>query len=299
MKALHRKRQSLFLAFLLSAGAWMVACSSNARQLLDRAESAWRNGGYDEAIRDNLQLYEMEKKGKYAPQALLNIGNIYYLNLRRLNRAIEYYDRLAQEFPDSPEVLHARRQLASIYTNEEVIRDLDQAIGQYNRLLEAEELPDRNEILYQRADAFYKKGDYSRALRELSSLEESGIQDRLAAQVSLRIGSIYEMEKRFPEAIEAFRKVMVSKYDDCRRRAALNLTETYENLYDFDKAIETIRKLDPTPENDKYIRGEVERLNAKRRRVERGSLLNWSQPRANEPPSSAPKTPRPAPATKK
>jgi tetratricopeptide (TPR) repeat protein len=299
MKTRHRKRRSLILACLLSAGAWMAACSSNARQLLDRAESAWRNGGYDEAIRDNLQLYQMDTRGKYAPQALLNIGNIYYLNLRRLNKAIEFYDKLTQEFPDCPEVLHARRQLASIYANEEVIRDLDQAIGQYNRLLEAEELPDRNEIRYQRADAFYKKGDYSRALRELTSLEESGIQDRLAAQVSLRIGSIYEMEKRFPEAIEAYHKVMVSKCDECRRRAVLNLAETYENLYDFDKAIEVLRKLDPTPENEKFIRGEVARLNAKRRQVERGSQLNWSQPRANEPPGSGAKATKAKPAAKK
>jgi tetratricopeptide (TPR) repeat protein len=279
MKARHPKLRFLIISSLLLAATLTAACSSDARQLLSRAETAWRNGGYEEAIRANLQLYQLEKQGKYAPQALLNIGNIYYLNLRQLKPAIEYYDKLTQEFPEAPEALHARRQLASIYTNEEVIRDLDQAIAQYNKLLDEVELADRAEIQYQRADAYYKKGDYSRALRELSRLEESGVQDRLAAQVSLRIGNIYQMERRFTEAIEAFRKVMASNCPECRKRATISLAETYENLYDFDNAIAALRKLDPNAENDAYARSEIERLNAKRKQVERGSRLDWLQPK--------------------
>lgn len=274
---------------LLLMPTFLAGCSSSARQLLDQAESSWRKGRYPEAIQENEDLYKLEPRGSYAARALLNIGNIYYLNLRKLKEAIEAYDKLVREFPDSIESLQARRQMAAIYANEVV--DLDQAIAQYNRLLEAKDLADRSEILFQRADAFFKKGDYDRALRELSNLEESGISDHLAAQVSLKIGNIYQIKRTFDKAIEPLRKALAARCADCaesRRRAILSLAETYEALFDFDKAMDTIRKLDKTPENEQFISSEVERLNKKRKDVDKNIGLNWDQPRVSQGATKAP-----------
>jgi TolA-binding protein len=281
-----RFRACRLLLLLLVVGG----CDSGARKLLDQAEENWRKGRYEEAIQANLNLYQREAQGTYAPRALLNIGNIYYRNLRQLKPAIEFYDKLTQEFPDVPETLQARRQLAAIYANE-VIMDLDQAIAQYNKLLEAQELPDRAEIQFQLADAYFKKGEYSRAERELRKLQESGVEGRLAAMAELKIGNIYQVEKRFKDAIEPFRKVLASDCPECRRRAILNLAETYESLFDFDQAIETISKLEKTRENEAFIVSETERLNKKRREVDRGGTLNWEQPKAVPGKGAAAKTP--------
>lgn len=228
MRAFLPDRHRSPIAWLLVLAALAAACGSDSQRLLDQAETSWRKGNYEEAIQANQDLYQRDGHGKYAARALLNIGNIYYLNLRQLKGAIEFYDKLTQEFPDTPEALLARRQLASIYTNEEVIRDLDQAIAQYDRLLDSNNLADRAEIEFQRADAYFKKGEYGRALRALSSLEESGISGRLAAQVALKIGDIYQVEKRFSEAIEPFRRVLASTCQECRQRAIMSLAETYE-----------------------------------------------------------------------
>ncbi len=282
MRAHPPDRPHLWLAWLLALAALAAACNSESQRLLDQAEISWRKGNYEEAIQANLNLYRRDGRGRYAAHALLNIGNIYYLNLRQLKEAIEYYDKLTQEFPDKPEALQARRQLASIYANEEVIRDLDQAIAQYDRLLDANGLTDRPEIEYQRADAYFQKGEYDRALRALLNLEDSGISGRLAAQTALKIGDIYQLEKRFPEAIEPFRKALASNCPECRQRAILSLAETYEYLLNFDMAIETIRLLDKTRENEKFIFREVERLTKMRKEVERTGSLNWERPRAND-----------------
>jgi len=290
MKALLHDPRRIWACRLLSLAVLFGGCNSGARKLLDQAEENWRNGRYEEAIQANMNLYKQDERGTYAPRALLNIGNIYYLNLRQLKQAIECYDKLTQEFPDVPETLQARRQLAAIYANE-VIRDLDQAIAQYNKLLEAQDLPDRAEIQYQRADAYFKKGEYSRAERELRNLEESGIEGRLGAMVELKIGDIYQVEKRFQDAVEPFRKVLASDCQECRRRAIMNLAETYESLFDFDKAIETIGKLEKTKENEAFILSETERLNKKRREVDRGGALNWERPKAGEGTGGAAKTP--------
>ena len=263
-RRLDRPLRWCLLAFVLL----LAGCSSNSLQLLERAEASWRKGRYDEALQANDQLYNFEPRGRYAAQALLNIADIYFLNLRQTKQAIEFYDKVTTEFPGRAEALRAHRRLAGIFANEVI--DLNQAIAQYDKILEFKNIEDRSEILFQRADAYFKKEDYYRALRELHGLEESGVGGHLADQVSLKIGSIYQIQKKLPEAVEPLRKVLGSKCAECRRSAVLNLTATYESMLDFPKAIETIRRLDKTPENDEYLKREIDRLTAKQKSIDKG-----------------------------
>lgn len=55
-----------------------------------------------------------------------------------------------------------------------------------------------------------------------------------------------------------------------------------KNLLDFNKAIETIRMLDKTPKNEKFIFNESERLTKKRKEVEQTGSLNWEQSRTSD-----------------
>lgn len=261
----------IWLALLLSA--WLLSCGSSSQKLLEEAENNWRKGRNLEALQGNEALYQREPKGKFAARALLNIANIHYLNLAQLKPAIQSYEKLAREFPESPEAAEAHRRLADIYAID--LNDRDQAIAQYDALLKDPNLKDRNEILYKRADLYLKTEDYDRALRELRALEESGIDDHLADDVSLKIGSIYQIQKEFDRAVEPYGKAVNSKYPECRRRAIIGLAETYEMLFDFDNAIATIQKLDHTPENAQLIAGEVDRLKKKRISVEKGGNLNF------------------------
>ena len=271
MKARRHDRTWISAVSVLLIAAFGNSCNSSSQKLLEEADANWRKGRNYEALQGNELLYQREPKGNFAARALLNIANIYYLNLRQLKPAIQSYDRLIHEFPEAVEAVEAHRHLANIYADE--LNDNDQAIAQYEALLRVEDLPDRPAIMFKRADMFFKMGDYDRALRELRTLEESGIDDRLADQVSLRIGSIYQIKKEFDKAVEPFAKVVTSKYADCRRRAILSLAETYETLFDFGKAIAAIQKLDRNPENDKFAAGEVERLKKKRVAVERSDNL--------------------------
>lgn len=274
-----RRTTCIALAALLV----FAACNSDARQLLDQAEARWREGNYDDAIRLNTLLYQRERGGSFAAKALLNMGNIYYLNLRHIKDAVETYNRLLIEFPGSPEQFQARQQLAAIYANE--IGDLNQAIFEYDKILESPELENRLEFEFQRASVYFKKGDYDRALRELRRIEEQGVSGHLAHQVYLKIGNIYQLQNRFDDAVKVFDTVSGSACIECRRRALVHLMESYESLFDFDAAIEAVRRLD-SPENDSLIAREVSRLSERRREVGSGTQLNWVRgARKPKPPS--------------
>jgi tetratricopeptide (TPR) repeat protein len=262
---------------LLLLAAITTACNSDSRQLLERAEAQWRIGNYDDAIRLNVLLYDRDHQGKYAPKALLNIGNIYYLNLRTLKNAVETYKKLASEFPGNPEEFEARKQLAMIYENE--IGDLSQALAEYDAILKGDNLDNRPEILFKRANLYFKLEDYDRAWRELRRIEESGSAgSHLADQVCLKLGSINQIRQRYEDAADYFSKVVGSPCRECRRQAILSLTKTYEALYRFDRAIETIQKLDQFPEDNQRVSQEVKRLTAEKQRLDSGGTVNWDRP---------------------
>jgi len=260
------------LALCVLAGL-LGGCNSDSRQLLEQAEARWREGNYGDAIRLNTLLYNRERSGRYARQALLNIGNIYYLNLRKITDAIESYKKLVETFPQSDEALKARGQLAAIYANE--LGDLTQAIVEYDHLLEAEGLENREEILVRRANAYFSLGDIDRALRELRQVEDAGARDELADQVKIKIGNIYQMKRQYEDAAAYFEAVVGSRCSDCRRRALIHLSETHEALYRFDSAIRTIQKLDSTPENRRLVAREVARLAEKQRRADVKPAPDW------------------------
>ncbi len=264
-------RKALACMILLMA-ATIAACNSNERQLLSQAEERWRDGNYEDAIRLNTLLYERDHQGRYAARALLNVGNIYYLNLRQLRNAIDWYEKLVDELPGRPEEYTARCQLASIYA---ATGDLTRAIMQYDRILEMKNLENRDEILYERAGAYFKQEDFYRALRELRHLEESGVSGHLSDQVLLKIGNIYQIQHKYDDAVACFQRVSQAGCRECRRQAILDLASTYESLYDFDRAVAAIRKLDPGPENEKFIKDEVARLQDKRKRVDSGPVPLW------------------------
>lgn len=252
--------------------ALLAACSSDSRQLLDSADARWRQGNYQEARRLNKLLYDRDPRGSYAAEALLKLGNLDYLNLRQIDRAIESYEKLVAEFPGTREELEARQRLADIYRNE--IGDLSQAIREYERILKSDKIDNRTEIELRLADTYFRQNDFDRALRELRRIEEGGVDGHLADQVKLKIGLIYQIRKRYDDARGLFEQLANSPCLECRRRAVLNLMETCEAVFDFDHAMEAIRRLDRTPENEARIQREVARLEEKRRRVTLASAVH-------------------------
>lgn len=271
---MRRRRQKLILLML---PALLAGCNADSRQLQEQADARWREGNYEDAIRLNRLLHDTDPRGPFGRRALLNIGNIYYLNLRQIHNAIETYQMLVGELPGGDEEFEAREKLAQIYVNE--VGDLTQAIYEYEKILAWEGLDRRAEIRLQLANAYFQLEDYDRALRELRKIEEEATGGHIIDQVRLKIGNIYQLRKRYEDAVEPYLKVSESPCIECRRRALLNLMETYESTYNFEKAIEAVLNLDRTPENEERISREVTRLSEKRDMLESGTLLPWEKRR--------------------
>lgn len=262
-------RPAVTLIFLLALLGALAACRSDANDIIQEAEANWRKGDYFAAIRLNYQRVARDPHGKDGAQALLRIGNIYYWNLRQISDAVGVYQQVAADYPGSIEEYQARLLLAEIYASE--IGDLTQAIAEYDKVLHMPAAENRAEIQFRRAEAYFKKEDFNRALRELQQIQEAGVGGHLADQVQRKIGNIYQIQKRYEEALAAFQKGARSSCVECRRRAILNLMDTYESLFDFENAIASVRRLGTSPEDMARIKQEVARLEDKRRRLGRAA----------------------------
>ncbi len=249
---------------LILCAALLAACNSDSQQLLERAEARWREGNYEDALRLNTLLYQRDPRGKFAARALLKIGDIYYLNLRQIKDAVDAYKRVVSEARGSREEYVAHQQLATIYENE--IGDLTQAVYEYDRLLQARDLENRPEVQFRRANLYFKMQRFDAAWRELRRMEEAGVSGHLADQVYLKLGVIDQIRRQYGDAVSYFQRVAEAPCPECRRRAILNLAETYEALFDFDKAVEALGRLDKS--DRELVEREVSRIRDVKRKVE-------------------------------
>jgi len=77
-----------------------VPLDTQARELKKRAEDAYRNGWFEDALQDFLQS---EKKNRYDFTIHQNLGNIYFFEKKNPEKALEYYKKAVKyATPKSP-----------------------------------------------------------------------------------------------------------------------------------------------------------------------------------------------------
>lgn len=116
------------------------------------------------------QLLERDRSAEalvLRARALKGAGDIYYLQLRDIPRAVEVYRLLVQQCPEAPESLEARIILADVLRQH--FRDLRGAITELTAALERNP-PQSAELKYKVAKLYFELGDYRQVELEVSEL---------------------------------------------------------------------------------------------------------------------------------
>ncbi|RPI29842.1 MAG: hypothetical protein EHM61_00030 [Acidobacteria bacterium] len=267
----------LFLPFLIfGTGVWLYFQTENeVRVLMARAQAQWRIGAYEDAI----TLYEGVSRNypasRYADDALWEIGTIYYFNNFDVNRALSCFQRLATGYPGTPLAKESHLKLAEI--NEVILKDPASAIRHWNEALWADSsLRSRRPIIFKLGTALLKMDRFNDARRQFQNILDDGIEDHLADQSSIRVGSILQIDKDYESSLPFLLSVLErTKCADCRLRAKLGLIESYEFMDDLPKAISVARSLGPGDYPEHLKLGLLKRLTDKKRYD--GQKL-WSEP---------------------
>lgn len=257
----------LILPFLIfGSGVWLYFQTENeVRAQMAQAQARWRVGAYDDAI----DMYESVSRSypasRYADDALWEIATIYYFNYYDVNRALSCFQRLVTAYPGTPLAKESHLKLAEI--NEVVLKDVASAIGHLNQALQADpSIRSRRLISFKLGSAFLKLDRFDEARRQFASIIKDDLDDHLADQASIRIGSILQMRKAYEESVPFFMRVLErTKCTDCRARAKLGLIESYEFMDDLPKAIALAQSMKPGEYPDKLKLGLLKRLTDKNR----------------------------------
>lgn len=255
---------ALFSVFLL------VGCGSTDHKLYQKADNLWRNKRYEEAVKLYERTFTRYPRNKLADTALFEAANIYYYNLRRVNRAMELYRKLLDEYPQSSHAIEARWRLGEIYELE--VGDFLRALGEWEAILR--QLPQgrkRLEALQRLGDCYLRFGerpeDLDHALLCYLQIAHSGQSGHLSDQANLKIGNIYQMQKKYKASLEPFLQVQKETgCKECRYAAQRGLIESYELLRDYERAIDMAKQLEVPPSTTEYKEATLRRLRLERSR---------------------------------
>ena len=154
------------------------------------------------------------------------------------------FQRLASGYPGTPLAKESHLKLAEI--DEIVLKDLGAAIDHLNEALSQDpSIRSRRLICFKVGSAYLKLDRFGEARRQFESIVSDGLDDHLADQASIRIGSILQIGKQYEDSLPFFLRVLNrTKCRDCRARAKLGLIESYEFMDDLPKAIALAKSIE-------------------------------------------------------
>jgi len=217
------------------------ACKRDTEQSLTRAVEAWDSGDYKLAAEEYELYLSKYPTSQKAPEARVQLANIYYFKLGRYDQARANYTVFLEQNSSHPNAPLARERLAEVLG--EMGRSYE-AIAEYENL-NPQDSAERRRIRLRIADLYFAQRNYSQALTEYEKVIEQVAYDELSEQAYQREASIYHIERgQYQQALPVYQKLASMSGDPkVRVRAMYGLADCYAGLYQFDDAIRTLRVL--------------------------------------------------------
>jgi len=213
----------------------LSGCDRSGAEDYKKGEELWEAERYAEAVTQFEKVVSEHPKNHLATDALYQIGNIYYLNLRDYRKAVDAYKRLVEANPGCPFSPDAQWKIADIY--KEKFRDLSGAIVEYEHFVKIfpkeadkgiyqiaqsyvllkefgkareqyekilKDYPDidyKDDVYFQMANSYYLEGITGEARKWFEDMLNKFPKSRFAADAGFEIALAYEEEGNLQEAL--------------------------------------------------------------------------------------------------
>ncbi len=260
-------RRLVFLGLLLVAS---FGCRSSAARLVQEAQNlAFAQQpvaavtAYEKAI-FALGRDESDSARALRAKALRGAGDLCYLELHQYVRAVEFYRKLAEAYPEALETFEARSNLYEILRTH--LRDRRAALAELASLVQSfPRHPQVDRYQYQAAKEYFDLGDAQQARIEARALLEHYPESAFAPEAQYLIGSAYSFENRRNDSINAY-LALAARWPTHPNvpRARLAIGKMYAEGGDFDRAQEIMLLALRDHPDPRAVQTELSRL---RRRI--------------------------------
>ena len=224
---------------------FFVACEDRGLgRLIQQADDEWIKGRNQSAIEILKSVLEKESIGPIAEKVLFRLGEIYYFSLKNSAKALFYFQELQRLNKKSPQSFTAQKYVAEIA--EFSIKDLDQAIIEYQKLIDVyNHAEDNGKFQFRIASIYFKKHDYEQAMIELEILLENYIDSPWAEEAAFKITNILHTMNRCNESRERYRW-FVENFPNSRFMSEMDfvIASCFEEEGRFEKAYEGFKALE-------------------------------------------------------
>jgi TolA-binding protein len=164
----------------------LSACSNKSTEkLVQKANSEWVKGRNHSAIEIFKSVLKKYPSGKVAEESLFRLGEIYHFSLNNSALAISYFQEVMELDKNSQFSFGAQKYIAEIM--EFTFKDFDQAIIEYQKLINDFDQPQKNgNHQYRIASIYFKQQNYDQALVELEILLENYPESILAEETQFK-----------------------------------------------------------------------------------------------------------------
>lgn len=222
---------------------------TQAKELRARAERAYENGWFDDALQDFL---ESEKKNRYDFTVHQHLGNIYFFHKARPDKAIEYYKKAAK-YAEPKSAYHASFALLHLALLYYLKEDFSEA---YEKTKKAVELsPLLYEARYQHSRYCARLGKKQEAVKDLKRAIANDIN--------------YALKANSEEDYKGMREQVTSLIERLTEEARIVAKERMKSA---EKLIKTTRQEDITV--DASVKKEIERKTDKIKGLQKGGLYD-------------------------
>lgn len=246
------------------------SCSQgDGETLFNKAGKLRDEGRHVEAIAIYNDVVLHHKKGPFAPHALFEAGEIYYMRLNDYVAAIDEFEELVDRYPDSDKSRLSRRYMADIYMYKlndyrKAIIEYQKAIPYYQGSSEAEKL------LYEVSNAYFNMGDFEQQRVELKLMLETFPESKMRGDISLQIANSYYVGGNLDDAINFYKEIIRDSNDtslsiEARFQMAICLQENGD-LKGAVKLLKEVRNIYPDP---KIVERRIERIKKRLKRRRR------------------------------
>lgn len=187
----------------------LLGCPDNRVDgILLKANEEWVQGRNHSAIELFNAVLELSPSSAQAEESLYRLGEIYYFGLGETTKSISYFQEVVNMRPRGNFAYGAQKYIAEIV--ELNFRDLDQAIIEYQKLINEYKTPEENpEHQFRIASIYFKKHNYEQALVEFGILVESYAKNAWSEEAYLRMVEILHNLDRCEGARDKFSQFRV------------------------------------------------------------------------------------------
>lgn len=218
-----------------------------------KAKDLVRERKFYNAIEYYLAFVTKHPNHPRSPEALFEIGNIQQMMLGEVDKSIETYRKLVENYPINSYTVKAQRRIADIFKNN--YSNYRQALTEYDKLIRAvptdESAP---EVQFEIADCYTLLHEYDQADLEYQNLIEKYPSYENIEEVYVKKGTNAYISGKYSMAIQNYDKVL-SLFPETKFKTDVifGLASSYDELDDFEKASLYYRQIQNSYPSPKVI----------------------------------------------